>query len=274
MIRSSRLGQMALGLVVLVAGSASLPAADLYGFVGVMGGTNRFGKINTDTLVYTELNSNPTPGYTNEVSGLAWNPGIGAFNSLTSGGVLSTITTNGTTGTQIASGLPLGANLAYNSVNSLMYLATYASLKTLNTTTGVTSNIGSAGANSLYSMTFVDNTLYGTVSQSGGSGYGNFNINTGAFTKTTATNNTYDGMKLAYDGTTLFGLNYSTLYTLNPSTGAYTLLGSVTGIPGAGAGRFTNLAAIPVPEPSTYALAAIATGVMAAIARRRKARKG
>ncbi len=28
-----------------------------------------------------------------------------------------------------------------------------------------------------------------------------------------------------------------------------------------------------VPEPSTYALAAIATGVMAAVARRRKARK-
>jgi DNA-binding beta-propeller fold protein YncE len=30
---------------------------------------------------------------------------------------------------------------------------------------------------------------------------------------------------------------------------------------------------VAVPEPSTYALAAIATGVMAAIARRRKARK-
>jgi hypothetical protein len=33
------------------------------------------------------------------------------------------------------------------------------------------------------------------------------------------------------------------------------------------------LAFQPVPEPSTYALGAIATGVMAAIARRRKARK-
>jgi hypothetical protein len=30
---------------------------------------------------------------------------------------------------------------------------------------------------------------------------------------------------------------------------------------------------VSVPEPSTYALAAIATGVMAAVARRRKARK-
>ena len=31
---------------------------------------------------------------------------------------------------------------------------------------------------------------------------------------------------------------------------------------------------VPVPEPSTYALAAIASGVMAAVARRRKARQG
>jgi hypothetical protein len=29
----------------------------------------------------------------------------------------------------------------------------------------------------------------------------------------------------------------------------------------------------PVPEPSTYALCAIATGVLAAVARRRKAKK-
>ncbi len=37
---------------------------------------------------------------------------------------------------------------------------------------------------------------------------------------------------------------------------------------------FNALTFTAVPEPSTYALAAIATGVMAAVARRRKARKG
>ena len=37
---------------------------------------------------------------------------------------------------------------------------------------------------------------------------------------------------------------------------------------------FNALTFSTVPEPSTYALGAIATGVMAAIARRRKARKG
>ncbi len=271
MIRSSRLGQLALGLVVLVAGSASLPAVDLYGFVGIMGGSNSFGKINTDTRVYTQLNSDPTPGLVFEVSGLAWNPGIGAFNSLTLDGSLNTITTTGVTGTQIASGLLQGAKLAYNSMNSQMYLADYASMKTLNTTTGTETNIGNTGTDSLYSMTFVNNTLYGTANKSGGAGYGNFNINTGAFTKTTSTNSTYVPMLLAYEGTTLFGLRYNTLYTVNPSTGAYTSLGTVTGFPSNGS--FTTMAIATVPEPSTYALAAIATGVMAAVARRRKSRK-
>jgi hypothetical protein len=41
----------------------------------------------------------------------------------------------------------------------------------------------------------------------------------------------------------------------------------------AAAGLMTLQAVNPVPEPSTYALGAIATGVMAAVARRRKARK-
>lgn len=41
----------------------------------------------------------------------------------------------------------------------------------------------------------------------------------------------------------------------------------------AAAGLMTLQAVNPVPEPSTYALCAIATGVMAAVARRRKARK-
>jgi hypothetical protein len=80
-------------------------------------------------------------------------------------------------------------------------------------------------------------------------------------------------MRLAYDGTTLFGLNSGTLYTLNPTTGAYTGLGTVTGFPSGQLQFFAMSVPVAVPEPSTYALAAIATGVMAAIARRSKARR-
>jgi hypothetical protein len=63
------------------------------------------------------------------------------------------------------------------------------------------------------------------------------------------------------------------LYTLNPTTGAYTGLGTVTGFPSGQLQFFAMSVPVAVPEPSTYALAAIATGVMAAIARRRKARR-
>ena len=76
-------------------------------------------------------------------------------------------------------------------------------------------------------------------------------------------------MRLAYDGTTLFGMKDFTLYSLNSATGTYTTLTSVTGLPSSV--NAMSVVPVPVPEPSTYALAAIATGVMAAIARRRKA---
>ncbi|MEI7924430.1 MAG: hypothetical protein WCJ40_21185 [Planctomycetota bacterium] len=71
-------------------------------------------------------------------------------------------------------------------------------------------------------------------------------------------------MRLTSDGTTLFGLEGTTLYTLIPTTGAYTPLNSVPGLAATG---LTSLAYAPVtvPEPSTYALAAIA--------RRRKVRR-
>jgi hypothetical protein len=71
-------------------------------------------------------------------------------------------------------------------------------------------------------------------------------------------------------------LNYTQTFTA--SSASQILSFSPTG---SGIGGFALLdgvsmreVTIPVPEPSTYALGAIATGVMAAIARRRKARKG
>ena len=78
-------------------------------------------------------------------------------------------------------------------------------------------------------------------------------------------------MYLAYDGNTLFGIKNGSIYTLDPSTGAYTAIATVSG----GPPTISSMSAIvAVPEPSTYALAAVATGVMAALTRRRKARLG
>jgi hypothetical protein len=67
--------------------------------------------------------------------------------------------------------------------------------------------------------------------------------------------------------------------TLNYN-GSYSLVGSQTvtynpvnfGVGAATIATFNALTFTAVPEPSTYALGAIATGVMAAVARRRKAR--
>ncbi len=275
MIRSTRLARWALGLMVLLAGSASLPAVDLY-VTGYNFNTqkNVFGKIDSTTRVYSQLNSDIGGNNANGTYGLAWNPNNSQFNMLRDDGTFSTITTTGTMGF-VASGLTPG-NLSYNPASSTMYSVNGSALKTVNPATGAQSNIGSPGVVNVSGSAFVNGTMYGTAANFTpqlSNRYGRFNLSTGAFTAITPSNDTtYSSLRLAYDDTTLFGLNSSgTLYTLNPTTGAYTGLGTVTGV-----GQFQLSAmsvAIAVPEPSTYALAAIATGVMAAIARRRKARK-
>ena len=274
MIRSSLVARWALGLVVLLTGSASLPAVDLY-VTGYDFTTNKniFGKIDSATLVYSQLNSDIGGGFTN-TRGLAWNPNISKFNMLRDDGTFSTITTTGTVGS-VASGLTYGS-LTYNSASSTMYSVNGSALNTVNPATGTQSNIGNPGATIVYGSAFVNGTMYGTAGISSGPMtdffYGRFNLSTGAFTAITPSDDSnYSGMALAYDGTTLFGINSISLYTLNPTTGAYTGLGTVTGIAN---GQFYAMSVpVAVPEPSTYALAAIATGVMAAIARRRKARR-
>jgi hypothetical protein len=276
----SLVAAVAMGLLVLLAGSASLPAVDLY--VTVWNNSpqsNRFGKIDSDTGVYSLINSNVGGGSGAMMFGLAWDPATSQFNTLTLQGSLSTITTTGTVGSGLATGLPLSENLlAYNPATSTMYALNDGALNTVNPATGAVSNIGSPGVAGTYGPAFVNGTLYGAgdvdnVDYEGNYRYGSYNLSTGGFTAITASSdNNYSGMILAYDGTTLFGLNGTTLYTLNPSTGAYTTLRSVTGFSG---GSIVAMSApFAVPEPSTYALGAIASGVMAAIARRRKARKG
>ena len=164
--------------------------------------------------------------------------------------------------------------LAYNPATSSMYSVNGSALNTVNPATGAQSNIGSPGVDVVFGSAFVNGTMYGTTRTIDmntfqfDERYGSFNLSTGVFTATSSNDSTYGFMTLAFNGTTLFGLNNAgSLYTLNPTTGAYTGLGTVTGIP---SGQF-QFFAMSVPEPSTYALAAIATGVMAAIARRRKA---
>ena len=96
----------------------------------------------------------------------------------------------------------------------------------------------------------------------------------------------YSGNPLSFNLTGGTGTSNGNTFTANTTlnyNGNYSLVGSqtVTYSPvnfQAGSEddevTFNSLTFSTVPEPSTYALGAIATGVMAAIARRRKARKG
>lgn len=80
--------------------------------------------------------------------------------------------------------------------------------------------------------------------------------------------NTNGAFGLAFDsGGNIYVSNFnSNSISKYNSAGTFQFSWSVAGIPGL-------MTVVSVPEPSTYALCAIATGVMTAVARRRKARK-
>ena len=149
MIRSSLLGRWALGLFVLLAGSASVPAVDLY-VTASTSNSPAFGKINSTTGVYTDLNSN-LGGGVNYARGLAWNPSISQFNTLRDNGTFNTISTTGTVGLSPIVGLINYGVLAYNPNSSTMYSVNDTSLNTVNPATGAQSNIGNPGVTTLYS---------------------------------------------------------------------------------------------------------------------------
>ena len=274
MIRSSRLARWAFGVLAIVAGSASLPASDLY-VTGKNYSANTafFGKIDTSTGVYTQLNANMA-GSAN-VMGLVWNPAISQFNTLTDSGTLMSISTAGVTGSVIATGRS-GKTLAYNTSTSLMYELSNTAVYTIDPATGAQSLVGSTGLNAVTGVAFQNGTLYSTQSNSNTSVYffGSVNLNTGAFSNISTTNLVYGDMLVASTGSTMYGLNGANLYTINPVTGGYTQAATVTGFGGSTYWTAMSAVVTPVPEPSTYALAAIATGLMAALARRRKARQG
>ena len=290
MIRSSRLGQLALGLLVLLAGSASLPAADIYVLTNNSDGNTppptNFGKIDSTTGAYTNIAS-----FNLNLQGLAWgNSGQSMYvwDSTTgaNSSPMMTLTTGGTLSASIAtSKSPSGA--AYRMTDSTMYVMGIVSEKssTVNLTNGVVSTLNatrykvnnpSGGAYAILNDTLY--FAYSDYSVSGSGRFGTLGFGAGGTFSQLSADPLYGKMNIVSDGTTLFGIygngsaGQQKLYTINPATGALTAGPTISGTD---LGTYFHGAAIvPVPEPSTYALAAIATGVMAAVARRRKARKG
>ena len=122
-----------------------------------------------------------------------------------------------------------------------------------------------------------DVMYFAQSSNSPGQGIGTMGYTNSSTYQPIVPNATYANIVLANDGTTMYGIfgdgntGNQKLYTINTTTGALTAGPTISGT-GIGT-RFHGAGIVPVPEPSTYALGAIATGVMATIARRRKARK-
>jgi hypothetical protein len=278
-----------MGLLVLLAGSSPLPAVDIYVLTNNSKATpisgasaTDFGRVDSATGAYTSIAS-----LTGNVWNLAWNPNAGNFfatEGIDSTANLQTLTTTGALSSSLGTIGKTIYGLAYRTTDSTLYAFNVSNddTVTINSSNGALSTLNSAPGVSGFSpyggrYSIMNDVMYFAVESTTTTGIGTMGyMNTSTYQQIAANAN-YANIVLANDGTTMYGIfgdgiaGNQKLYTINTATGAMT---DGPMISGTGIGtRFHGAGIVPVPEPSTYALCAIATGVMAAIARRRKARK-
>jgi len=271
----SRLTFAALFATVILVFSPFTRASEIYVLSNdndfVFGTGMNFGKIDTTTGAYTNIQSIANPRILN----LAWNPVAGNFYTTDSSGTteyLKTLSTEGALSGPIGSGLGQFQNfhgLAYRNASSPLYAAEYQSDDT--GTVSQTEGTFTMQADGPVSMStpiggryaIFNDTLYFATGNTSNR-FGTVNFDTGVYTNINSDNALLKFMALASDGTTLYGLygdgnaGAQELYTIDPADGSTTLL---TSISGAGLGTYFHGAAM-VPEPSTYvmALAGLACG--------------
>ncbi|MBI1325199.1 PEP-CTERM sorting domain-containing protein [bacterium] len=281
----------ALAVLFSLAAGSRLQAADIYVITnnsfGTGGGLTNFGKIDSSTGAYTNIS-----GYSNsDLYGLAWHD-VNQLFYLTdvTGGTFSaplkTLTTSGTLSSSLGNVTGTLA-LAYRAADNKLYAysassaqtftidASNAAKTTLNNAAGAT--YGSPGGGRYSIMNDVMYMTWSGFPATPSGNFGTMGYTASSTFSSISTDSLYARMNLANDGTTMYGIygngtaGQQRLYTIDVSTGALTAGPFITGT---GLGTYFHGAAIvPVPEPSTYALAAIASGVMAFVAHRRKARR-
>ena len=266
MIRSSLLGRWALGLLVLLAGSASVPAVDLYVLSNgnTAGGATAtdFGRVDSATGAYTSIAS-----LTGDVWNLAWNPNAGNFFA-TEGANSATLRTLTSTGTLSSSLGTIGKSvygMAYRTTNSTLYGYDYNAdaTGTINSSNGAWTILNSSPGTSMSAPIGGRYSIMNDVMYFAGNGGGG-PIGTMGYTNTSnyqviALDMTYANIVLANDGTTMYGIfgdgtaGQQKLYTIDTATGALTAGPTISGT-GLGT-RFhgAGIVPVPVPEPSTYA---------------------
>ena len=281
-----RLTLAALAVTLIAAPVAR--ATDIYvltnSAIGYSATETGFGRIDSSTGLFTLIAT-----LNGSVTNLAWNPAGNNFfvteGELSQSTTFRTLETNGTLSNSLGATLTRIYGMAYRGADSTLYGYDYDSNDTgtinssngawsvLNTSPGVSANSPAGGR-----YTILGDTLYMAVDRSGSGRFCTMGYTSTSSFQQTTTNSVYTKLVLANDGATMYGIygngtaGAQQLYTINPADGALTAGPTITGT---GLARYFHGAAIvPVPEPSTYALAAIASGVMAAVARRRKARQG
>ena len=291
-----RITALLLGFVLTCVNMAS--AVDIYVLSndddGVSSGSNTsFGKIDSTTGAFSQIGFLPR-----DTMNITWNPYAGGYFFVTQNSGVNTnlrqLDTSGGLSVPIGSTIGLTVyGMAYRTSDSTLYGYDYGTDVTgtisptgggftlLNLFPGVSSNIPIGGRYSI-----MNDTMYFAFSDSAnGPGFGTIGYSASSTLQTITSNALYQDMVLANDGTTMYGIagnstpGQQRLYTIDVATGTLTSGPLITGTafnPATGLGLgtyFHGAGIVPVPEPSTYALVAIATGVMAAIARRRTARK-
>lgn len=271
-------------------------AVDIYVLSGLGTGTandiTRFGKIDSITRFYTEISPDIAKG--SFVSNLAWNAANSSFYTTENIGANQTLRTLDVSGALSSSLGTIGASvygMAYRPADSSLYAWNYDAntTGTINPANGAWSVLNASPGIAFSSpvggrYTMHNGTIYASVKTFVGSDpvgrFGTVGFSASStFSPITNNDPSYISMVLASDGTSLFGISGDgtpigqTFYSINPATGVASPLGPIMG---ANLGSYfygAGVAITPVPEPSTYALTAIATGVLAYAARRRKARQ-
>ena len=271
-----------ISVAVLVAAALAAPApAQVY----VVGSDNSFGSFDLTTRVYTQISASIGTGgaYENLTSN-----GAGGFfttfrpdatidyqlNNLTTSGSVSTV--GSTQSSLLIRGLARDSGGVVYAIKNNSGTA----VGTINTGTGAFTSIGSPaitfGGSPGGALAFAGSTLFLTGRNNNVPTSHLYSVSTtnGAVTAINATSNaTYTSMLAFSDGSQLYGINGTTLYTINTGDGslgtgqAITNLGSLTGFTGA-------FYIAPVPEPGLVLGVAAAGLGLVRVVRRRKAAVG